>query len=63
LGAVRSRRGEHRGIIAAVRGERKTGAAWWFGQGSIDKSFLFLFFKKESAFFFERKQKTFIRLD
>jgi hypothetical protein len=27
------------------------------------KSFLFLFFKKESAFFFEKKkQKTFIRL-
>jgi hypothetical protein len=29
---------------------------------AIDKSFLFLFFKKESAFFFEKKkQKTFVR--
>jgi len=32
------------------------------GFGPMVKSFLFLFFKKESAFFFaKKKQKTFIR--
>jgi len=33
-----------------------------FPAHQMDESFLFLFFKKESAFFFEKKkQKTFIR--